>query len=63
MKKSDILKSFVKTDIFEAFRDERFVYIHMMDKGVDLAFQTKDFIQFAKNIQNTVKIVKKQDKE
>lgn len=63
MKKSDRYKSFVQTDIFEAWRDERFVYIHMTDKGVDIAFETKDFIQFAKNIQNTIKIVKKQDKE
>jgi hypothetical protein len=35
----------------------------MMDKGVDISFATEDFIQFAKNIQNAVKIVKKQDKE
>lgn len=63
MKKSDLLKSFVLTGNFEAWRDERFVYIHMMDKGVDISFATEDFIQFAKNIQNAVKIVKKQDKE
>ena len=64
MEKSDTyLKSFVQTRYFEAWRDERFVYIHMRDKGVDIHFEVVDFIQFAKNIQKTVKIVKEQEKE
>ena len=44
MSKTDF-KSFYTTPNFEAWQDEKFVYIHLMERGLDISFFKDDFRQ------------------
>tara|TARA_B100000745_G_scaffold281307_1_gene213898 strand:+ start:73 stop:255 length:183 start_codon:yes stop_codon:yes gene_type:complete len=53
MSKTDF-KSFYTTPNFEAWQDEKFVYIHLMERGLDISFFKDDFRQFVIDVTETL---------
>lgn len=51
------LKSFYKTKDFESWQDEKFVYIHLIDRGLDLSFLKDDFKQFVSDVKATYEVI------
>ena len=51
------LKSFYKTKDFESWQDEKFVYIHLVDRGLDLSFLKDDFKQFVSDVKATYEVI------
>ena len=53
MTKTDF-KSFYTTPNFEAWQDGKFVYIHLMERGLDISFFKDDFRQFVIDVTETL---------
>ena len=45
------------TENFESWQDEKFVYIHLKDRGIDLSFFKEDFDQFVTDVTETMSVV------
>lgn len=42
---------------FESWQDEKFVYIHLKDRGIDLSFFKEDFDQFVTDVTETISVL------
>ena len=45
------------TEKFESWQDEKFVYIHLKDRGIDLSFFKEDFDQFVTDVTETMSVL------
>ena len=45
------------TENFESWQDEKFVYIHLKDRGIDLSFFKEEFDQFVTDVTETMSVL------
>ena len=45
------------TEHFESWQDDKFVYIHLKDRGIDLSFFKEEFDQFVTDVTETMSVL------